>query len=89
MRYIVPRGERDNEAITVEIPAEIAGYAVTEIGDKAFINQTAELGRVVIPEGVTAIGAKAFSGCDGIREVVLPSTLKVSIGNKPSPTANS
>ena len=43
---------------------------LTEIGDEAY-TQTA-LEWVIIPEGVTRIGAGAFAGCDSLAAVTLP-----------------
>lgn len=51
------------------IPAEIAGYVVTAIGDEAFYNCTG-LTSVTIPSSVTAIGFSAFGACSQLTEVV-------------------
>lgn len=61
----------------VEIPAEIAGVAVTEIGDNAFIYN--EMTEVIIPNSVAAIGESAFESCRGITNIVIPDSV-VSIG---------
>lgn len=61
----------------VEIPAEIGGVPVTEIGDNAFWGR--KITGIIIPEGVTRIGNNVFDGCGQLDSVTLPSTLK-SIG---------
>lgn len=44
------------------------------IGDEAFIYNT-DLKTVVIPEGVTGLGYRAFYGCENLETVTLPSTI--------------
>ena len=66
----------------VVIPATYNGKYVTTILDGAFsdtesFNDT--LVSIVIPEGVTTIGANAFAYCMSLTEVVVPSTV-VEIG---------
>ncbi len=51
-----------------------AGKKLTEIPVDCF-RSTTELKKIVIPEGVEAIGERAFDG-SGITEVTLPTTLK-------------
>lgn len=55
----------------VVIPLELG---ISAIGEKAFTRQNVE--RVVLPEGVTRIGAEAFRECAQLTEVVLPKTLE-------------
>lgn len=43
-----------------------------EIVDDVLIEYTGDGGDVVIPEGVTAIGADAFSSSEGLTSVVIP-----------------
>lgn len=62
----------------VEIPAEIAGVAVTEIGENAFMDNNS-LKSIILPEGVTSIGDRAFLRCDEVESLILPKSL-VSIG---------
>lgn len=58
----------------VIIPAKTAfGDTVTAVGDRAFYG--AKLQRVVLPDGVTRIGAYAFWGCLSLEEIILPQTL--------------
>lgn len=60
------------------VPASIDGRPVRSIGEEAFswahCNRT-ELESVVIPEGVTKIGVRAFWAVNTIREISLPSTI--------------
>ena len=58
----------------VLIPDEIDGKQVTRIGEWAF--QNGYFTKVIIPEGVTAIEEGAFSWCENLWSVTLPSTLK-------------
>lgn len=64
----------------LDIPAELAEYRITAIGDKVFENQY-QLESVTIPEGITAIGDGAFLFCNHLTDVALPSTL-TSIGQE-------
>jgi len=66
----------------VIIPNTIQGLPVKEIGFEAFIDPLIgftsvdrKLTRIVIPEGVTKIGAQAFRACKSLVSVILPSTL--------------
>jgi hypothetical protein len=66
----------------VVIPDTIQGMPVREIGHDAFVDELIgftridkKLTRVVIPEGVTKIGAQAFRACNSLISVNLPSTL--------------
>ena len=64
----------------VVVPAELEGYPVTEIGDKAFY-QKRSLNSINLPDGVKKIGNRAFNGCDSLTSVALPNTLTY-IGNR-------
>lgn len=61
-------------AILTEVPELVNGYAVTAIGDQAFIgcNYISEL---KIPESVKSIGASAFAGCTSLKKITLPKKL--------------
>ncbi len=52
---------------------------LTTIEAEAFLNDTSLTGTLTLPEGVTAIGKSAFSGCTGLTEIILPASVK-SIG---------
>lgn len=80
----------ETDLANIEIPSEIMGYAVVEIGEKAFMaestsDKAAEIRTVVIPEGVTTIGAQAFrwnAGGNGkITAITLPDSIEV-IGDR-------
>ena len=62
--------------ITVEIPSEVNGIAVKEIGKDVFKDNKNIVG-LVIPDSVTALGLRMCSGCTALREVQLPSGLTV------------
>lgn len=57
----------------VEIPAEIDGKRVTEIGENAF--KGTSVATVVIPEGVTALGKGSFADCTNLTAVSVPATV--------------
>ena len=57
----------------LEIPSEIDGKKVTNIGSSAFQGCSGLTGDLVIPESVTSIGAWAFKGCSGFTgNLVIP-----------------
>ena len=58
----------------VDIPAELGGKPVTEIGDYAFAF-CSSLTEVTIPEGVTSIRDSVFEGCSSLREVTIPKSV--------------
>lgn len=64
----------DTAATAVQIPTEIDGKPVTEIGDAAFIS-CGFLTSMEVPEGVTKIGESAFSSCSMLCTVSLPEGL--------------
>lgn len=64
----------DTSATDVEIPAEIDGKPVTEIGDAAFMNCVV-LTSLEVPEHVTKIGESAFNACSMLCTVALPEGL--------------
>ena len=70
---------RGNEA-ELEIPSELEGKAVTQLGKEVFKNNF-KLESVVIPESVTAIGNGAFFGCSALENVTLPNTLRTIPAN--------
>ena len=49
-------------------------YAVTEIGEEAFLNKTS-VTSVVIPDGVTTIGECAFERCTALSSISFPASL--------------
>lgn len=62
------------ELTELVIPAQIEGYPVTRIGDKAFAN-CSELTRVVLPDSVIKMGEEVFSWCVKLQEVTLSKQL--------------
>ena len=63
----------------VDIPAELGGKPVTEIGEWAFAYYSS-LTEVTIPKSVTSIRAFAFRSCSSLTEVTIPEGV-TSIGN--------
>lgn len=61
------------------IPPSVGGVKVTGIGDYAFTSDRIYLS-VIVPEGVTTLGASAFDAAYSLRKVTLPSTI-TSLGN--------
>ena len=61
---------RNETTGNLEIPAKVKGYAVTSIGDYAFISCSAT--SVTIPESVTSIGYQAFCRCYDLTSVTIP-----------------
>ncbi len=81
--YTVENGEATitdcNSAIRgdVTVPSTLGGYQVTKIGDSAFERIAGgAFVYIVIPEGVTDIGNRAFYSCPNLKSVTLPSTVK-------------
>ena len=64
----------DGSITDLDIPKEIDGLPVKEIGTSAFEGNT-EITSVIIPEGVETIGYKAFYKCSNLKKVVIPSTI--------------
>ena len=62
--------------ITVEIPSEVNGITVTEIGQDVF-KDNKNVGRLIIPDSVTKLGYRMCSGCTALSEVRLPAGLTV------------
>lgn len=58
----------------VTIPSEINCLPVTEIGDRAFMNQES-LVSVSIPEGVRKIGYCAFENCTSLEKINIPASV--------------
>lgn len=66
-------------AKTLEVPSRIhwaaGGGPVIGIAAEVFSNNI-NLETVIIPEGITTIGADAFRGCSNLTSITLPSTLE-------------
>ena len=63
----------------VDIPTELCGKPVTEIGEWAFAYYSS-LTEVTIPEGVTSIRAFAFRSCSSLTKAIIPEGV-TSIGD--------
>lgn len=66
--------DSDETVTRADIPAEINGIAVTQIGDWAFADR-AKLAAVTIPDSVTVIGWNAFLNCAALTSVVIPDSV--------------
>ena len=78
--YNPPRTSDSGAGIELVIPAELDEYHIIGIADNAFKLQR-KLKSVTISEGITYIGSRAFSSCDGIIRLKFPESL-TSIGNR-------
>ena len=58
----------------VVIPNEIYSYAVVEIAENTFSNNTA-IKSVVIPDTINTVGAYAFYGCTSLESATIPSSV--------------
>jgi len=65
----------------VVIPAVLDGYAVSSIGDDAFLC-CSDITGVTIPDGISSIGNEAFGGCSGLESVTIPDSV-TSMGVNP------
>ncbi len=61
----------DTSLTAVEIPAEINGVEVTEIGELAF-SSCYDLASVTLPETITSIGTYAFDFCESLTDLQIP-----------------
>jgi len=59
----------------IQIPAQIDGIAVTQIGDYAFLDHT-RLQAIVLPDSVREIGNYAFLNCSRLESIQIPVTLQ-------------
>ncbi len=67
-------GYKGNSA-TLNIPAELCGCPVTEIGECAFDNYNF-LTSVIIPDSVLFIDRRAFFNCDSLTSVTIPDSVR-------------
>ena len=70
-------GLKAGKGVDVVIPATHEGKPVTQILSKAF--QSSSINTVTIPETVSSIGERAFSGCADLTAVTIPDSV-TSIG---------
>lgn len=66
--------DEDDERTEVVVPSEIDGKKVTAISDFAFMILKESVRKIIIPEGVTYIGANVFFGVTNA-EVYLPASV--------------
>ena len=66
--------EYKGDETVIIIPESFEGYPVTVIGEKAFMECTAQ--KIILPQGVLTIQNMAFDYCDSLTEVVLPEGLE-------------
>jgi len=71
--------EGDREVL--DIPAEAEGYPVTDITLRNLAKACPSLQEVHLPEGLVSIGGRTFAGCERLRTVNFPSTLR-AIGDE-------
>jgi len=65
---------------TVNIPSQIDGLAINDIGNSAF-SDNSELTNLTVAEGITNIGEFAFSECANLAHLLLPDSLTtISLG---------
>lgn len=78
----IPFGEQPGRSALdeLEIPEELAGHAVVEIGDGALAELDA-IRAVDVPDGVRRIGERSFRDCRGLNVVRLPESV-VEIGER-------
>ena len=75
-KYITINGfKEDFESKNLNIPAEIDGIKVKEIGINAFC--CVEISSLTLPEGLVVIKESAFDCCDELKKVVFPTSLRV------------
>lgn len=74
VNLIIPSSFADPYDYYFDDECEETHFPLGWIGDEAFIYNT-DLKTVVIPEGITGLGYRAFYGCENLETVVLPSTI--------------
>jgi len=83
--YVRITGCSVDELVTeIEIPSEIDGYPVEEIGEigdsyngygDTVFGKCANLKSVIIPDTVTTIGDYAFEGCESLETITIPDSV--------------
>ena len=60
---------------SLNVPTEIAGGTVTEVGDECYRGNV-WIKKITVPEGITDIGDYGFEACSAAKKVFLPNSLK-------------
>lgn len=67
---------RIDRAINTRLEIDVLVNNLTRIDDAYFSEEEKEkMSDVIVPEGITDLGYKAFSSCTALRQIKLPSTL--------------
>ena len=72
-------GQVDNRSV-IEIPREIGGQVVTQIGDYAFTNCAITSVTFQSASNILKIGDSAFSGCTSLGQITIPASV-TTLGN--------
>ena len=64
----------ESSSIINSIPTMRNGYAVTAIGDGAFVGCSG-ISELEIPDTVRSIGMNAFAGCSSLKKITIPETV--------------
>ncbi|MDE6833794.1 MAG: leucine-rich repeat domain-containing protein [Ruminococcus sp.] len=64
----------DANSIITSIPTIRNGYAVTAIGDGAFVGCSG-ISELKIPDTIRSIGMNAFAGCTSLKKITIPETV--------------
>lgn len=62
------------EETSIEVPATMDGYIVSEIANHAF-EANWDIQKVVLPDGITTIGEGAFMDCSALIDITIPETV--------------
>ena len=77
--YLYAASELERE-VAIELGIEVSPYLIDDgvlLSANANLGLQTEDGVVTLPERVTEIGEGAFSGVEGLKEVIIPGTVKV------------
>lgn len=75
-RYVVEMRENGKYPDTVlTIPGNVNGVPVTDINQMSGQNFDGNISTIVVSEGITSVGDKAFANTSGLKNVYFPSTL--------------
>jgi hypothetical protein len=72
--YVSGRGSCTDTVITIPQTSP-AGDTVTEIGENAFDEYSADIIGIIVPDTVTTLGDHAFSGCYNLQSLDLPESI--------------